>query len=207
MEYIAPIIVAIGAIITGFFSYNQYTKNKQTDAKLEMWKKQEEDRGRRRSEDAGKIFGQLWEILHELNADRVYILQPHPLTSNTYISATMEVKRNGVASIKDSIRNMPLSDIAVLGRELSTREYFMYFNVETDVKDKRARALMSTNGCKSIIQRKLTDHHDKWIGNIIVGFTHHKTTDMINPVFARDILASAAENIQYILPEYNPIQI
>ena len=125
MEYIAPIIVAIGAIITGFFSYNQYTKNKQTDAKLEMWKKQEEDRGRRRSEDAGKIFGQLWEILHELNADRVYILQPHPLTSNTYISATMEVKRNGVASIKDSIRNMPLSDIAVLGRELSTREYFM----------------------------------------------------------------------------------
>lgn len=102
---------------------------------------------------------------------------------------------------------MPLADIAVLGRELSTRDYFMYFDVEMDVKDKRARALMTTNGCKSIIQRRLTDHHNKWLGNIMVGFTHHKTTKSIDPVFARNTLNSAAENIQYILPEHNPIQI
>ena len=34
----ANIINAIGVIIVAYFTYNQYTKNKVTDYKLEKWK-------------------------------------------------------------------------------------------------------------------------------------------------------------------------
>ena len=35
MEYIAPIISAIGVIITAWFAYNQKTKDRMTDLKIE----------------------------------------------------------------------------------------------------------------------------------------------------------------------------
>ena len=34
----ANIINAIGVIVVAYFTYNQYTKNKVTDYKLEKWK-------------------------------------------------------------------------------------------------------------------------------------------------------------------------
>ena len=84
MEYLPSIISALGTILAAWFAYNQYSKNKMTDLKIEKWKADEEKKGIKRSESIAKIYGVLWQLLHDMNADRVYILQPHPLTNNLF---------------------------------------------------------------------------------------------------------------------------
>ena len=41
MEYLPAIISALGTIIAAWFAYNQYSKNKLTDLKIEKFKKDE----------------------------------------------------------------------------------------------------------------------------------------------------------------------
>ena len=48
----ANIINAIGVIIVAYFTYNQYTKNKVTDYKLEKWKE-----GYKRSIELSREYG------------------------------------------------------------------------------------------------------------------------------------------------------
>ena len=44
------IISAAGTLLAAYFAYNQYTKNKLTDLKVEYFKKEEERRSYHRSE-------------------------------------------------------------------------------------------------------------------------------------------------------------
>lgn len=199
MEYLPSIISALGTIIAAWFAYNQYSKNKLTDLKIERWKAEEETKSAKRSDNIAKIYGVMWQLLHELQADRVYILQPHPLTNNLYLSVSLEVKRNGVAGMKPFIQRMQMSDVAAFAAELSARDFLFYRNVETEVRDKRARAIMMMNGCRSTVVRRLTDDEHDWIGSIFCGFTHEQK---LQPASLRMQLQEAADHIQYILPEY-----
>ena len=54
---IANIISAAGTLLAAYFAYNQYTKNKLTDLKVEYFKKEEERRSYHRSENSAKVFG------------------------------------------------------------------------------------------------------------------------------------------------------
>ena len=72
----ANIINAIGVIIVAYFTYNQYTKNKITDYKLEKWKEEDKVKNKRRIDNSMIVFGELWDLLYSLKADRVYIIQP-----------------------------------------------------------------------------------------------------------------------------------
>ena len=83
---IANIISSLGVIIAAWFSYNQYTRNKLTDLKVDQYKKDEEKKSYRRSENSAKVFGELWRILFEVKADRVYIVQPHPIGMSSHLS-------------------------------------------------------------------------------------------------------------------------
>lgn len=199
MEYLPAIISAIGTVIAAWFAYNQYSKNKLTDLKIEKWKKEEETKQAKRSDNIAKIYGVLWQILHELNADRVYIMQPHPLTNNLFVSISLEVKRNGVSGMKLCVQKFPMADIASFAAELSQRDFLYYKNVETDVKDKRARAIMTTNGSTSTVIKKLADEEYDWIGSLFCEFTHEQD---LQPTILRQELHDAANRIQYILPEY-----
>ena len=49
---IANIISAAGTLLAAYFAYNQYTKNKLTDLKVEYFKKEEERRSYHRSENS-----------------------------------------------------------------------------------------------------------------------------------------------------------
>ena len=55
---IANIISAAGTLLAAYFAYNQYTKNKLTDLKVEYFKKEEERRSYHRSENSAKVFGE-----------------------------------------------------------------------------------------------------------------------------------------------------
>lgn len=199
MENIPAIISSIAVILSAWFSYNQYAKNKLTDLKIEKWKAEEEVKSAKRSDNIAKIYGVLWQLLHELQADRIYIVQPHPLVNNLFLSVSLEVKRNGVSAMKPNVQRLPMSDVAAFSAELSARDFLLYRNIDTEVKDKRSRAIMTTNGCCSVVVKRLTDDEHDWIGSIFCGFTHEQ---QLQPASLRQQLQEAADHIQYILPEY-----
>lgn len=198
VQYIPQIISALGVILAAWFSYNQYTKNKQTDQKIEQWKKEESAKNAKKSEDIAKIYGELWQLLHNLGADRVYIIQPHPLTTNLFLSIRLEVKRNGVSSMRSVINKLPMSELAEFSAELATRDFLYYRNVDEDVKDKRARAMFATNGCHMAVIKRLSDQEHDWVGSLTCEYA--RPTD-ISPITFKQAMIDAANHIQYILPE------
>lgn len=195
---VANVISGIGAIVAAWFSYNQYTRNKMTDIKVEQFKKEEERRGYKRSENSAKVFGEIWRVLFETKADRVYIVQPHPLGHASFLSIQFEVKRKGVEGMRENIQNLPMSEVAAFSKQM-VDEVFMYItNIDEQIDDRVTKSIMSSNGCESIIIKRMNDSND-WVGSIFCEYTTHIN---ISEEEARSILHEAAINIQYILPEF-----
>lgn len=192
------LIGAIGCIVAGWFSYNQYAHNKITDLKIEQFKKDEEQRSYKRSENSAKVFGELWGILYHLKADRVYIVQPHPLGNASYLSVQFEVKRKGVEGMKDSIQDLPMSEVAVFSKDMAENSFIYITDIDKQVSDRVAESILSSNGCVNAIVKRLNNSTD-WVGSIFCEFTSPMTIDEEE---ARKVLHEAAMNIQYILPEY-----
>lgn len=198
--YISPIITAIGVILIAWWKHDQ--PRQEARIKLELQKKEAElqEKSKRRNQYVSQIYGLLWQLLHDLKADRVYIVQPHPLTHREFLSISLEVDRTGTAGMKARIQHLPMEDVAKFSSELSSRDYLYYKDIANNVRDKRARALLLNAGSQSAIIRKLATEDDGWIGNIFCEFNH---TTEISPDYARGKLEVVAEQIQYILP---PIQ-
>lgn len=194
---LANVISACGTVVAAYLAYNQYTKNKITDLKVEYFKKEEERKSYKRSENTAKVFGELWRILYELKADRVYIVQPHPLGHVAFLSIQFEVKRKGVSGMLDSIQTLPMSEVANFSKVLAENLFLFYTDIDNEVKDKVAKSLLSVNGCKAVAIKRLNSSAD-WVGNIFCEFTDRQYPDeeTIHHVFHE-----AAINIQYILPE------
>jgi len=66
MEYLPEIISALAVIITAWFSYNQYAKNKLTDLKVEQMQRDNEVKRKRRSDNSALVHGELWEYFMNL---------------------------------------------------------------------------------------------------------------------------------------------
>lgn len=204
------IIQALGVIILGYFTYNQYRRNKKTDLELEKVKEEnkikieelrdEQDRkNRRRNDNSMIIQGELWDILSELNADRVYIVQPHPLGNEDSLSVYYEVKRKGVEPMKPHIQKMPISQVSKFASELAKHLFRYITDIDAQVQDKYAKSIMSAYGSKGVIVKRLSNNEHDWVGSIFCEFTHD---DMPTEEEAHEVMHRAATNIQYILPEY-----
>lgn len=199
MEYLPAIISAIGTIIAAWFAYNQYAKNKFTDLKIEKFKKEEEIKSIRRADNSSIVYGELWNVLHELDADRVYIVQPHPLGNESLLSIYYEVKRKGVEPMKTHVQNLHISEVAKFSSDL-VKNLFMYVtNIDNEISDKYAKSILSSYGCQAAIIKRLNDNRYDWVGSIFCEFTHPIN---ISENKAREIMHEAAKNIQYLLPEY-----
>lgn len=199
---VANVISGIGAIVAAWFSYNQYTRNKMTDIKVDQFKKEEERRGYKRSENSAKVFGEIWRVLFETKADRVYIVQPHPLGHASFLSIQFEVKRKGVEGMRGNIQNLPMSEVAAFSKQM-VDEVFMYItNIDEQIDDRVTKSIMSSNGCESIIIKRMNNSND-WVGSIFCEYTTYMD---ISEEEARSILHEAAINIQYILPEFVDIK-
>lgn len=199
VEYLPTIIGAIGTILAAWFSYNQYTKNKLTDLKIEKFKREEEAKSQRRADNSSIVFGELWTVLHELNADRVYIIQPHPLGNESMLSIYYEVKRKGVEPMKPHIQELHISEVAKFSSDL-VKNLFMYItDIDNQVSDKCAQSILSSYGCQAAIVKRLNDNRYDWTGSIFCEFTHPID---VSEDKAREIMHEAAKNIQYLLPEF-----
>ncbi len=201
---LANVISAIGTIAAAYFAYNQYTKNKITDLKIEYYKKEEERKSYKRSENTAKVFGELWRVLYETKADRVYIVQPHPLGHIAFLSVQFEVKRKGIAGMKENIQSLPMSEVAVFAEALA-KNLFMYFSdIDNQVKDRVAKSILSVNGCNTVAIKRLNSSQD-WVGNIFCEFTDNDSIPDEKELHR--VLHEAAINIQYILPEFKDKKI
>ena len=198
MQYIPSIITAIGTIVLGWFTYNQYRKNKMTDLEIDKIKNQDKIENKRRSDNATLVFGELWSLLYELKADRVYIVQPHPLGHEEMLTVYFEVKRKGVEPMRPHIQNLKINEVAKFASELVKNLFWFITDIDAQVEDRYANSIISSCGCKSAIIKRLSDNRHDWVGSIFCEFTNSME---ISEEEAREILHNAATNIQYILPE------
>ena len=199
MEWIASVVSAVGTIIAAWFAYNQYTKNKMTDVKIEQYKREEASKSKRRNDNSAIVFGELWNVLYSLKADRVYIVQPHPLGNECLLSVFFEVKRKGVEGMRGHVQAIRMSDMSQFCGDLA-KTLFMYIDdVDSDVEDRYAKSLLSSYGCTAAVIKRMNDNRHDWVGSIFCEFTHSME---VPEEEARSVLHEAAMNIQYILPEY-----
>ena len=201
-EHIAVIVCGffglVQAVLIAWFNYNQKSKDEKTKMDIEDHKRKIAQKEHKNSECRAKVYGKLWHLLEDLGAERVYIVQPHPLTTNEYLSISMEVKGEGVSPMSPVIQNMPMSEVASFASELATRDFMLFKDIESEVKDTKAKAILTTNGSRMAVIKKLSDYDHKWIGNIFVEYTHGGE---LQPVELRKHLCEAADYIQHILPE------
>lgn len=201
----ADIIVAIGGVLgvfatifTAWFAYNQYTKNKETDYKIEKMREEDRKKAKRRSDNAMIVYEALWELMHNAKADRVYIVQPHPLGNEEMLTIYFEVKHRGVEPMKSHIQKMKISEVAKFSGEL-VRNLFMYVtDIKAQVSDRYAQSIFSACGTNYVIVKRLSDNRHDWVGSIFVEYQDEMT---ISEDEARELLHNCATTIQYILPK------
>lgn len=188
----------MGTIILGWFTYNQYTRNKMTDAKIERMKQEEKERNERRADNSTLVFGELWNVLYETGASRVYIVQPHPLGHEEMLTIHFEVKRKGVEPMRPHVQHMRIAEVAKFASDLVKNLFLYITDIDGQVKDRYARSILSSYGCQAAIIKRLSDNKHDWVGSIFCEFTSPIKVDEED---AKEILHNAATNIQYILPE------
>ena len=193
----ANIINAIGVIVVAYFTYNQYTKNKVTDYKLEKWKEEDKVKNKRRIDNGMIVYGELWDLLYGLKADRVYIIQPYPLGHEETLSIYFEVKRKWAEPMKPHIQKMRICEVAKFASELAKNVFMYITNINEQITDRYAQSIFSSCGTSHVLVKRLSDNQHDWVGSIICEFVG----DMeISEEDARSELHKKATNIQYILP-------
>ena len=155
MEYLAAIITAIGTIVTTVLSIDmkstQKSREKVTDLKIEAFKSEQEAKYKRRNDSSSIVFGELWNVLYLLKADRVYIVQPHPLGNECMLSVYYEVKRKGVEGMREKIHSLKMAEVARFSADMS-KNLFMYIsNIDEQVDDRYAKALLLCKPLKKFL--------------------------------------------------------
>lgn len=199
MEHLAAIISAIGTIVAAWFAYNQYTRNKLTDLKVERFKANTAREVAMRADQCGYIYGEIADLKREVDANRVYIIQPHPLGNESLVSIYFEIKDRGVEAMKPHIQQLPLADIPKFYSLLTQNDYMVIHNID-DVEDAMAHSIFSTYGAEECHIRKMYNHRRDWNGSIFVEYTTDKSPYTDEEMQA--LLKSVACAIQNQLPEF-----
>lgn len=202
IEFLPQILTGIASIAALWFTYNQYTKNKMTDYKIEKWRKEEHQNNIKKAGNIATIYGELWELLYFLKADRVYLIQPHPLYREMFISATLEVKKYGVSSVRESLCDIKIESVANFVSELANQDYLFIKDIESSNLDNKVKSIMTSNGCHTTAIRKLSDEKNNWIGSIVIGYIHDFDENEVDVELVEKMSRSSALAIQYILPEF-----
>jgi len=192
------LIGAIGGVYAIWTKYNQEAKNKKTEYEIEKLRNEDKKRNKKRSDNTMLIFGELWDILHETGASRVYIIQPHPLGHEEMLTVVFEAKKKGVEPMKPHIQNLSISNVPKFASELVKKPFMFINNISQQVADEYARSILSSYGTKGALVRRLSDNKHDWVGSLFCEFVHPIT---ITEQDAKTILDKAAITIQYILPE------
>lgn len=190
-------------LIASYISYNQYSKNKRTDLKIDELKLDMQLKSNQKMEDIACIYSELYRLLHSLQTDRVYILQPHPLINNQYVTISLEVRKRGISPMLGQIKRLPMSEVPGFVGQLAKNCTIYSNDLEKDFPDKRAKSILGINGTKQILIQKLIDFNNRWVGNLFI-----ENMEIDPELFSEEtikLVQEAANNIQFVLPEYKDI--
>ena len=152
----------------------------------------------KRSEDTAKVLGALNKVLLGANADRVYIVQPHPLGHIAFLSIQFEVKANGVQGMRYEVQKLEMSDVPKFCERMVNNLWMYLDNIDEQVQDPYAKALLSSNGTKVAAIKRMSTARD-WVGSIFCEFID---TPSISEADLQKLMHEAAITIQYNLPEF-----
>lgn len=195
---ISTILTGITAIIAAWLKYNQYRHDKMTDLKIERVQRQEKQRTSQLSYSSGKVFGELWNILHQCKADRVYIVQPHPLKRSAFLSIRFEVLEDGVREMKHTIQELPMERVPKFSQMMAEEQWLLFTDIDRQMVDRVAKSIMLSNGTEAVAIKRLTSPTDLWEGSIFCEFLEPMRTDEEQ---LRAVMHRAAVKIQDNLPE------
>ena len=195
---IPSIISALAVILTAWWKYNQYRHDKLTDLKLERMKHQERERTSQLSYNSGMVFGALWDVLHQAKADRVYIVQPHPLKRSAFLSIRFEVLEDGVREMKHTIHEMPMERVPKFSQMMAENKWMLFTDIDNQMEDRVAKSIMLGNGTEAVAIKRLTSPSDLWEGSIFCEFLAPMEIDEES---LRKVMHRAAVKIQDNLPE------
>lgn len=198
----STVISAICVMITGLFgtwtAYNQTRKNAEVQKDIEKWKREEEQKAVMQNKYSGQVFGQIHELLRTAKADRVYIVQPHPLGHVAFLSCYFEAVNNGITEMQSSIQSIPMNKVPVLSRDLAENLWLYYDNIDEQVQDDVAKSLFLANGTHTVGIKRMDNTKD-WVGSIFIEYIEEpELTEMEIKKLAHD----SALVIRHILPEF-----
>jgi hypothetical protein len=204
MEHLATIIVGffgvLGTAWAAWLTYNQQTKDKLTDLKIEQLKSDNIEKAAANNRHIATIHGQMWELLHKLDADRCFIIQPHPEHKHLFLSVALEVDRKGISPVKDIFQNVSISDMAGFVKMMATSHWLYFDNVDKQVEDKKTQSMMFLAGTVQLAIRQLVNVQGSWIGSLVVENINLKE---YNKQESMEIITNSANMMQFILPPIN----
>ena len=195
---VSAVTTAAVGIWTAWFTYNQRTKDKLTDMKIEQYRKDMKRKSFKRSEETARVLGTLNKILLGANADRVYIVQPHPLGHIAFLSIQFEVKANGVQGMRYEVQKLEMSDVSKFCERMVNNLWLYFDDIDNQVQDPYAKALLSSNGTQVAAIKRMSTARD-WVGSIFCEFIDKPS---ISESELQKLMHEAAVNIQYNLPEF-----
>jgi hypothetical protein len=192
------IIGLVSPLATAWFAYNQNAKNAKVQRDVERWKKEEEQKAFMRNKYSGQVFGQIHELLRSAKADRVYIVQPHPLGHVAFLSCYFEAVNNGITEMQSSIQSIPMSRVPMFSSSLADNLWLYYDNIDEQVTDDVAKSLFLANGTR-VVGIKRMDNTKDWVGSIFIEYIEEpELTEFEIKKLAHD----SAMVIRHILPEF-----
>jgi hypothetical protein len=197
MEHLSLILTSLFGLIGAWFVYNQKYKDKATEMKFEKLKTENIEKAAMLNRHIAIIHGEMWGLLQKLDADRCFIIQPHPEHKHIFLSVALEVDRKGVSTVKDIFQNVPISDIACFAKDAATSVWLYYDDVDKQVEDKKAKSMMSLSGSTQISIRQLVDTRGSWVGSLVV---ENIALREYNKQTFMEIITNSANTIQFILP-------
>lgn len=195
---VLSIIGLVSPLATAWFAYNQNAKNAKVQRDMERWKKEEERKAFMRNKYSGQVFGQIHELLRSAKADRVYIVQPHPLGHVAFLSCYFEAVNNGITEMQSSIQSIPMSRVPMFSSSLADNLWLFYNNIDEQVTDDVAKSLFLANGTRAVGIMRMDNTKD-WVGSIFIEYIEEpELTEFEIKKLAHD----SAMVIRHILPEF-----
>lgn len=197
-QVITSLIAIISPIVCAFFAYNQKAKDARVQRDMEKWKKEEEQKAFMRNKYSGQVFGQIHNLLREAKADRVYIVQPHPLGHVAFLSCYFEAVNNGITEMQSSIQSIPMNKVPWLSSAMAQNVWLYYDDIDAQVSDDVAKSMFLANGTHTVGIKRMDNTKD-WVGSIFIEYIEKPEVDEMT---MKKLAHDSAMVIRYILPEF-----
>jgi len=209
---IAAVVSAFGVIVLGVLVpvINSSLKRKEKETELRLQRIEKEDKVKHENEKAllseiySRLYGYMWKLLLSVDADRVFIIQPHPLADKQFISVSLEIVHpdRDVKAHKENFQFKKMSEWAGLVAKLGTEDWMIYRDI-SEIKDVKVYNEAHRRGVKALVFRKMVDERGYWEGTLCVEYTHNHPEGLDQ---IKGEMTKKARLIEDILPEYKLVE-